>query len=90
MKKKLIAATLLVALIMSSCGSKDEHKEMVVNVKTDTVKVYGSGQSASFPGRIKAGDDINLSFRIAGPIASINVSAGNLVKIGGASCRERV
>ncbi len=82
MKKKLIAATLLVALIISSCGSKDEHKEIVVNVKTDTVEVYGSGQSASFPGRIKAGDDINLSFRIAGPISSINVSAGNLVKKG--------
>ena len=82
MKKKLIAATLLVALIMSSCGSKDEQIETVVNVKTDTVKVYGSGQSASFPGRIKAGDDINLSFRIAGPIASINVSAGNLVRKG--------
>lgn len=82
MKKKLIAATLLVALIISSCGSKDEHKETVVNVKTNIVKVYGSGQSASFPGRIKAGDDINLSFRIAGPITTINVSPGNFVKKG--------
>ena len=82
MKKILIATSMLLLLIVSSCGNKDEHKEMVVNVKTDTVMVYGSGKSANFPGRIKAGDDINLSFRIAGPIASINVSAGNIVKKG--------
>ena len=73
---------MLLLLIISSCGNNAEQKEIVVNVKTDTVKVYGSGKSATFPGRIKAGDDINLSFRIAGPIASINVSAGNFVKKG--------
>ena len=82
MKKRLIVANLLVALIISSCGSNGEQKEIVVNVKTDTVKVYGSGKSAAFPGRIKAGDDINLSFRIAGPIATINVSPGNYVRKG--------
>lgn len=82
MKNRLIVANLLVALILSSCGSSSEHKENVVNVKTDTVKVYGSGKSATFPGRIKAGDDINLSFRIAGPIPSINVSPGNYVRKG--------
>lgn len=82
MKKILYAASMLFLLIIGSCGNKDEQKEIVVNVKTDTVKVYGSGKSASFPGRIKAGDDINLSFRIAGPIASINVSAGNYVRKG--------
>ena len=81
MKKILFAASMLL-LIISSCGNKGEQKEIVVNVKTDTVKVYGRGKSASFPGRIKAGDDINLSFRIAGPIASINVSSGNFVKKG--------
>lgn len=82
MKKILFAANMLLLLIISSCGNNAEQKEIVVNVKTDTVKVYGSGKSATFPGRIKAGDDINLSFRIAGPIASINVSAGNFVKKG--------
>ncbi len=82
MNKIIIAANLMLLLIISSCGNKNEQKEIVVNVKTDTVKVYGSGKSAAFPGRIKAGDDINLSFRIAGPIASINVSAGNFVKKG--------
>ena len=47
MKKILFAASMLL-LIISSCGNKDEHKEIVVNVKTDTVKVYGSGKSATF------------------------------------------
>lgn len=82
MKKILIVANLLLLLVVSSCGSKSEDKEVVVNVKTDTVKVCESGETAVFPGRIKAGADINLSFRIAGPIASINVSPGNFVRKG--------
>lgn len=82
MKKIVFTANLLLLLIISSCGNNDEKEEVVVNVKTDTVKVCESGESAVFPGRIKAGADINLSFRIAGPIASINVSPGNYVRKG--------
>ncbi len=74
--------SLLFALIISSCGNGNEHKQAMVNVKTDTVKLYGNGKSGFFPGRIKAGSDINLSFRIAGPIANIYVSAGNHVRKG--------
>ncbi|HLW06778.1 MAG TPA: efflux RND transporter periplasmic adaptor subunit [Marinilabiliaceae bacterium] len=82
MKKILMVTNLLFLLIVSSCGSKSKDKELVVNAKTDTVKVCESGESAIFPGRIKAGADINLSFRISGPITSINVSPGNFVKKG--------
>ncbi len=74
--------SLLFTLIISSCGNNKEQKEFIVNVKTDTVKVYGNGKSGVFPGRIKAGEDINLSFRIAGPIENIYVSPGNYVKKG--------
>ncbi len=82
MNKKLFVVSMLFVFILCSCKNSDEQKERLVNVKTDTVKIYGSGTSAAFPGRIKAGDDINLSFRIAGPIATVNVSPGNYVKKG--------
>ncbi|SMO38102.1 RND family efflux transporter, MFP subunit [Saccharicrinis carchari] len=82
MKQILTAVSLLLVLAIYSCGSNKKEKEIVVNVKTDTVEVYGNSKSAAFPGRIKAGDDINLSFRIAGPIASIHASPGNFVKKG--------
>lgn len=82
MKKRLIGASVLLALFVSSCGSKNEQRQYVMNVKTDTVRVYGNGKSATFPGRIKASADINLSFRIAGPIANIYVKPGNYVKKG--------
>ena len=82
MKINILVANLLLVLILSGCGNNDEKKEMIVNVKTDTVKVYGSGKSGVFPGRIKAGSDINLSFRIAGPIANIYVKPGNHVRKG--------
>lgn len=82
MKKWLIGASVLLALFVSSCGNKNGHKEFIVSVKTDTVKVYGNGKSATFPGRIKAGAEVNLSFRIAGPIANIYVKPGNYVRKG--------
>ncbi|MGO2101664.1 MAG: efflux RND transporter periplasmic adaptor subunit [Psychroflexus halocasei] len=79
MKKRIITVTLLIAFIISSCTNSNEQKKIVVNVKTDTVKVYKDDESAYFPGRIKARDDINLSFRIAGPITSIKALPGNQV-----------
>jgi len=82
MKKRLAVINLLFALIISSCGNSNVHQEFIVNVKTDTVKVYSSGKNGVFPGRTKAGEDINLSFRIAGPIENIYVSPGNYVKKG--------
>jgi len=82
MKKKLVVVSLLLAFMFTSCGKDEVQEEAIVNVKTNTVKICGSGNSAAFPGRIKAGEDINLSFRISGPIASINVSPGNFVKKG--------
>lgn len=82
MKRSLFIASLILGFLISSCGNGEEQKETIPNVKTDTVTLCGSGNSAAFPGKIKAGEDINLSFRIAGPIASINVSAGNFVKKG--------
>lgn len=82
MKTKLIIIQLLLVFIISSCSKNEVKKESIIHVKTDTITAYESGKSMVFPGRIKAGDDINLSFRIAGPIASINVSSGNFVKKG--------
>lgn len=82
MKRGLFITSLILGLITSSCGNDEVQKETIPNVKTDIVQLCGSGNSATFPGRIKAGEDINLSFRIAGPIASINVSSGNFVKKG--------
>lgn len=82
MKRRVIIMNLLLAFIISSCGNNNEPKEVIVNVKTDTVKVYGNSKSGVFPGKIKAGEDINLSFRIAGPIAKVYVSPGNHVRKG--------
>lgn len=82
MKRKLVVAGLFLAFMFSSCGNDKVQEEAIMNVKTHTVSVCESGNSATFPGRIKAGEDINLSFRISGPIASIHVSPGNFVKKG--------
>lgn len=48
MKKWLVGASVLLALFVSSCGNKNRYKELIVSVKTDTVRVYGNGKSAEF------------------------------------------
>lgn len=76
----LLAAGILA--ILPACSPKKEHKETTLTVKTDTVRVYGEKSVVNFPGKVKAASDINLAFRISGPIAKMYVDAGAYVKKG--------
>ncbi|MDL2255930.1 efflux RND transporter periplasmic adaptor subunit [Parabacteroides sp. OttesenSCG-928-G06] len=44
--------------------------------------MYGESKSVTFPGKVVAASDINLAFRISGPIAKVYVDAGRYVKKG--------
>jgi RND family efflux transporter MFP subunit len=84
MKKILLFILLPLGYIFSEGCSHhtDSGRETVRTVKTDTVRFFKEQHEASFPGKIKAAADVNLAFRIAGPIAKIHVKEGDFVRKG--------
>ncbi len=69
-------------MIVAACTNKESKTKNVKTVKVASVEHYGETGTLSFPGKVKAASDINLSFRIAGPITRLHVDVGNYVKKG--------
>ena len=66
-----------------TCHKKRENDNFVRSVKCEKViPVEEKKETSSFPGRVKAASDINLSFRVSGPIKNINCKEGTFVKKG--------
>ena len=75
---------LLGFLLITSCKSKNEED---VNgyeklVKMATVEEISSVKQKHFPGIIEEAEEVNLAFRVAGPIQKIHVKEGDYVKKG--------
>ncbi|MFA7583446.1 MAG: efflux RND transporter periplasmic adaptor subunit [Proteiniphilum sp.] len=80
MKKSMIIAACL--LLLAGCKDNQKASNGVRSVKTDTVKVYGLAGNNTFPGKVVAASDLNLSFRVSGPIEKVNARVGSHVKKG--------
>ena len=80
--KKIILVLAGLIFIISACSQKKIDETPVQTVKTDTVRVYGEKNSSAFPGKVKAASDVNLAFRVSGPVAKVYVDAGSFVKKG--------
>lgn len=80
MKRFLILSA--VAVFLSGCGRHRQTEPGVRYVKTDTVAVYGITESAAFPGKVVATSDVNLAFRVGGPILRVPVQVGDFVRKG--------
>lgn len=84
----LSAAVLLATAAATGCrsnetGHKDEHKTAAVaNVRTAAAQSIGSTRTVSYPGRIQPAKDVNLSFRVAGPVAAVHFREGQHVRQG--------
>jgi RND family efflux transporter MFP subunit len=71
---------LTVYAVSCSCAKqKSIGEDAVRTVKVDTAVMFIESREASFPGKIRAADDVSLSFRIAGQITKINVTEGSRV-----------
>ncbi len=82
LKTSLFGSLLL--LIFAACNSLEESAENSYQklVKTVTVEETSATKSKQFPGTIQEAEEINLAFRVAGPIAKIHVKEGQFVKKG--------
>ena len=68
--------------ILSACSHRKADGKAVQTVKADTVRIYGEKITSVFPGKVVAAADVNLAFRVSGPISKVYVDAGSFVRKG--------
>lgn len=83
----VVAATIAAAFAIgftAGCksGDKGAKEPETKNVRTAAVLSSGKTRTVSYPGRIQAANDVNLSFRVAGPISAIHFREGQHVHKG--------
>lgn len=79
-KQFLLLPTIL--MILSCGGDNKENSEYVPYVKVESVDDAISSNSLQYPGKTKPADEVNVSFRVSGPIANMKVKEGDYVKKG--------
>lgn len=83
MKSKLLAI-LGLAFFVSSCVEGEKNTQATIRqVKSESVSLVDENiNSSTFPGKVYAASDVNLSFRIPGIIENVVVKEGDLVRKG--------
>ena len=70
-------------MVMSaSCSHNSKETRRMQTVKIDTVFSVEGQTPLQFPGKVKAAQDVNLSFRVSGTIGKICVEDGARVRKG--------
>lgn len=77
----MISVLFLTAGLMS-CGRKETPKEEIPLVGVAEAKAVGDGNAMTFTGRTKAASEVNLAFRVSGPIQRVLVKEGDHVSKG--------
>lgn len=75
-------AWMLAALIVAGCRKPAAEPEPVRPVRAIKVGDLKAFQGREFPGRASAKDEVDLSFRVSGPLISLPVDVGASVKKG--------
>jgi len=75
-------SAVLVVAFLAGCGEKQEEAEPVVRPVKTTVVGEGFMGTRSFPGRIEASEQVDLSFRVSGPLVELPIDRGQDVKKG--------
>lgn len=85
MKMNVVQVTLLVALgamMMTSCSTRQTGGKKVMYVKADTVRASGAVTPFEYPGKVKASEEVNMAFQVAGKLKRIYVGDGGTVRKG--------
>ena len=74
---------LFIALSIFGCSKQEaEEKEVIRPVRTFEIPSPGQFSQRNFPGRAKATQEIDLAFRVSGPLITFPVDVGDTVKVG--------
>ncbi len=81
--KRMVSWLSVLSLIfLTQCHSGSRTVEDLKLVKVDTVLSCSSVSVVDFPGSVQPGREVKLAFRVAGPIASLPVEEGQMVRKG--------
>lgn len=70
------------ALLAGCAGNPNRHDQIIRKVKIEAVQEADTLEVKSFSGIIREANEVNLAFRVAGPIQKIYVKAGDYVRAG--------
>ncbi len=73
---------LLISILFWCCGTNDQPDRITRKVKIETVKATDTFELREFAGRVRENAELNLSFRVAGPVTEIKVREGDFVQAG--------
>lgn len=79
MKKRYITLIAILLCISTGCSKKPMRESHFKSVKLDTVQHCDLAEVLIFPGKVEAGKDINIAFKVAGTIEEIPVKQGEFV-----------
>ena len=69
-------------LLAVGCSGPQKQGERLPTVQTGTVEAYGASRMLEFPGRVKAAQEVNLGFKVAGTLQRFLVAEGAAVRHG--------
>ena len=77
------ASLLVVCMLLMACGnSKNGTQEEPQYVKTAQAKRISDAAELSYPGKTKSSEEVNVAFRVSGPIQKVLVNEGQYVTKG--------
>ena len=79
-----VVALSSILLLLASCGGKEEAPEEAPVARPVKVMTVGGsvGGEFTFPGRVAAGQQVDLSFRVGGPLVEFPVQEGQAIQKG--------
>jgi len=81
-------AAIGIAVVLAGCGRKEVVEQAPVVRAVKVVTVGGdSAQTRTFPGRVEASDQVDLSFRVGGPLIEFPALEGDFVSKGQLAAR---
>ncbi|NOR24771.1 MAG: biotin/lipoyl-binding protein, partial [Desulforhopalus sp.] len=79
---RFLTPVLLSTALLIGCGQEPPKKEIVRFVRTMKIVNPADVGTRSFPGRAKAVQEVNLSFRVSGPLVERPVDVGSKITKG--------
>lgn len=73
----LFVGCMALAVALSGCRGKQSSGESWPCVQTDTIQAASRQLGVTYPGRVKAAEDLNLAFKVSGTILRICVPEGS-------------